>query len=103
MRRCRYQLGAADLREACLHLRMIERRVVGGTGLTAGATNKHRAHTGCSIACCTASAFSRLVVRMSMDGQQAMRTCSGVRIGSEHFGLRSDIAYGLARNEIVRT
>src|SRR5438270_968185 len=45
MRRRRGQFRAADLREACLYLRVIECRVLDSAGLTTSATDEHCAHT----------------------------------------------------------
>src|SRR5262249_44617466 len=102
IRRRRYELGAPDLREALLHLRVIERRVVDAAGLTAGATDEHCAHTPRSIACYTASAFGGLVVGVGMNGQQATRTGSGVTIDAEYFRLWSPVVHRLVRHGIVR-
>src|SRR5712691_2705114 len=60
MRRRCGQFLAADFREACLHLRALERRVQNSTGLPASAADKHCAHAGCGIARHATSALGSL-------------------------------------------
>jgi hypothetical protein len=88
MRRRRGQLLAADLSEVLLYLRAIERRVLHGAGLSAGATDEHGAHAGRGITRHTPPTLRGLVIRMGMKREQATRACTRITSDAEHLRLR---------------
>ena len=88
MRRRRGQLLAADLSEALLHLRTIQRRVENAAGLPASAADEYSAHAGCSITRHATPTLSSLVIRMGMNREQATRVCTRITIDAEHLRLR---------------